>query len=128
MADTPPLASPETMRFVAQVPGLLAELERRAFALFGLALSPGPASLPALEQIASFLQSAQASFDEQDRRINLLLLGAYLGEMGRRQQGGAWRIDPVLGLPLIDLPGGAVWSPIEAAQMRLAGGQALALP
>ncbi len=69
------MADPATDRFVAQVPGLLAELERRAQALFGLTLTPTVDSLPALEQIASFLRQARASFDEQDQRINILLLG-----------------------------------------------------
>jgi hypothetical protein len=74
------MADPATERFVAQVPGLLAELERRAQALFDLTLTPTVDSLPALEQIAAFLWQARASFGEQDRRINILLLGAYLGE------------------------------------------------
>lgn len=122
MADLP------TDRFVAQVPGLLAELERRAQALFDLALAPHLDSLPALEQIAAFLWQARASFDEQDRRIDILLLGTYLGEIGRRDQGGAWRVDPALGLPLVDLPGGEVWSPMETARARLEAGVAWDLP
>ncbi len=108
-------------RFNAQLPGLLAELERRAQALFGLTLTPTADSLPSLEQIASFLHQARASFDEQDQRINILLLGAYLGEIVRRERGGVWRVDAALGLPLVDLPGGEVWSPMDAAQSRLAG-------
>jgi hypothetical protein len=116
------MADPQTDRFVAQVPGLLRELERRAEALFGLTLTPTTDSLPALEQIAHFLWQARASFDEQDQRINILLLGAYLGEIVRRERGGAWRVDPALGLPLVDLPGGEVWSPMEAARQRLEAG------
>lgn len=121
-------SSPETDRFVAQLPGLLAELERRAAALFDVTLTPSLDSLAALEQIADFLQQARARFDEQDRRINVLLLGAYLGEMARRQLGGAWRVDPAAGVPLVDLPDGRTWSPMAAMAERLTGGQALALP
>lgn len=116
------MADPATDRFTAQVPGLLAELERRAEALFGLTLTPDPASLSALEQIAAFLWQARASFDQQDRRINILLLGTYLGETVRRARGGAWRVDPARNLPLVDLPGGQVWSPLDTAQRRLEGG------
>lgn len=122
------MADPATDRFVAQLPGLLRELERRAQALFGLTLTPTTDSLPALEQIAHFLRQADASFDQQDQRINILLLGAYLGEIERRQRGGAWRVDPALGLPLVDLPGGEVWSPMEAVQLRLESGAAWELP
>jgi hypothetical protein len=122
------MADPQTERFVAQIPGLLAELERRAQALFGLALTPSPDSLPALEQIASFLWQAQASFDEQDRRINVLLLGTYLGEAVRLARNGGWRVDPLQGLPLLDLPDGQVWSPMEAARARLETGLAWDLP
>jgi hypothetical protein len=68
-----------------------------------------------LEQIAAFLWEAQASFGEQDRRINILLLGTYLGEIVRRDQGGVWRVDPALGLPLVDLPGREAWSPMGVA-------------
>ncbi len=113
------MADPATDRFVAQLPGLLRELERRAQDLFGLALTPTTDSLPALEQIAAFLRQARASFDQQDQRINILLLGTYLGEIVRRERGGAWRIDPALGLPLVELPGGEVWSPMEAARLQL---------
>lgn len=113
------MADPQTNRFVAQLPGLLSELERRAQALFGLALTPSADSLPALEQIAAFLRQARASFDQQDQRINVLLLGAYLGEIVRRERGGAWRVDPALGLPLVDLPDGEVWSPMDAARLQL---------
>ncbi len=118
------MPDPATERFVAQVPGLLAELERRAQALFGLTLTPTVDSLPALEQIAHFLYQARARFDQQDQRINILLLGAYLGEIVRRERGGVWRVDPALGLPLVDIPGGEVWSPMEAAQTRLETGVA----
>lgn len=117
------MVDPPTDRFVAQLPGLLRELERRAQALFGLTLTPSADSLPALEQIAAFLRQARASFDQQDQRINILLLGTYLGEIVRRERGGAWRVDPALGLPLVDLPGGEVWSPLEAAQRRLEAGK-----
>ena len=113
------MADPATERFVAQVPGLLRELERRAQDLFGLTLAPTRNSLPALEQIAGFLHQARAIFDEQDQRINLLLLGTYLGEIVRRERGGAWRVDPALGLPLVDLPDGEVWSPMDAARLQL---------
>ena len=113
------MADPATDRFVAQIPGLLAELERRAQALFDLTLTPTTDSLPALEQIARFLRQARASFDEQDQRINILLLGAYLGEIVRRQRGGAWRVEPALGLPLVDLSDGTSWSPMDAARLRL---------
>ncbi len=122
------MADPHTDRFVAQLPGLLRELERRAQALFGLTLTPTPDSLPSLEQIAAFLWQARASFDEQDRRINILLLGAYLGEIVRRERGGAWRVDPALGLPLVDLPDGEMWSPMEATRARLETGVAWDLP
>lgn len=122
------VTDPQTARFVAQVPGLLAELERRAQDLFGLTLMPSADSLPALEQIAAFLHQARASFDQQDQRINILLLGAYLGEIVRRDQGGAWRVDPALGLPLIDLPDGEVWSSMEAVQARLEMGVAWDFP
>ena len=118
------MADPATDRFVAQLPGLLAELERRSQALFGLTLTPTVDSLPALEQIAAFLCQARASFDQQDQRINILLLGTYLGEIVRRERGGAWRVDPALGLPLVELPGGAVWSPMETVQTRLETGVA----
>lgn len=128
MAALAGTSSPETERFVAQLPGLLAELERRAAALFVVTLTPNLDSLPALEQIADFLQQARARFDEQDRRINVLLLGAYLGEMVRREGGGIWRVDPAAGLPLIDLPDGRVWSPMTAMSARLAGERALELP
>lgn len=121
-------SSPETNRFLAQLPGLLAELERRAAALFDVALTPSLDSLPELEQIASFLQQTRARFDEQDRRINVLLLGAYLGEIVRRQLGGVWRVDSVAGLPLVDLPDGRTWSPMEAMATRLAEGRTLELP
>lgn len=120
--------SPETERFVAQLPGLLAELERRSAALFAVTLTPSLDSLPALEQIADFLQQAHARFDDQDRRINLLLLGAYLGEMVRRQGDGTWRVDPAVGLPLVDLQDGRVWSPMAAMTARLAGERPLELP
>jgi hypothetical protein len=116
------MPDPNTNRFVAQLPGLLRELERRAEALFGVTLTPNPASLPALEQIAAFLWQTRARFDAQDQRINILLLGAYLGEVVRREQGGAWRVDPALGLPLVDLPDGTAWSPMEAVQARLEAG------
>jgi hypothetical protein len=122
MADT------QTDRFAAQVPGLLAELERRAQALFGLTLTPTLDGLPALEQIAAFLWESQASFGEQDRRINILLLGTYLGEIVRRERDGVWRVDPALGLPLVDLPGRETWSPMEAARARLEMGVAWGLP
>jgi hypothetical protein len=122
------VADRQTDRFVAQVPGLLAELERRAQALFDLALAPTVDGLPALEQIAAFLWQARASFDEQDQRINILLLGSYLGEIVRRDQGGAWRVDPALGLPLVELPGREAWSPMEAARARLEMGVAWDLP
>jgi hypothetical protein len=113
------MADPPTDRFVAQLPGLLRELERRSQALFGLTLTPTTDSLPALEQIAAFLRQARASFDQQDQRINILLLGTYLGEIVRRDRGGAWRVDAALGLPLVDLPGREAWSPMEAARARL---------
>ncbi len=122
------MADPQTGRFVAQLPGLLRELERRARDLFGLTLTPSADSLPALEQIAAFLHQARARFDAQDQRINILLLGAYLGEIVRREQGGAWRVDPALGLPVVDLPDGAVWSPMEAAQARLESGVTWEIP
>ena len=122
------MADPPTDRFVAQLPGLLAELERRSQALFGLTLTPTTDSLPGLEQIAAFLCQARASFDQQDQRINILLLGAYLGEIVRRDRAGAWRVDPTLGLPLVDLPGGEAWSPMEAVQARLEIGAAWDLP
>ena len=117
------MADPHTERFVAQLPGLLTELERRAQALFGLTLTPTVDSLPALEQIAHFLWQARASFDEQDQRINILLLGTYLGETVRRARDGAWRVDAALGLPLIDLPDGTLWSPMEAARVWLETGE-----
>jgi hypothetical protein len=122
------MADPHTDRFVAQLPGLLRELERRAQALFDLTLTPTPDSLPALEEIAAFLRQARASFDEQDRRINILLLGAYLGEIVRRARGGVWRVDAALGLPLVDLPGGEVWIPMESARTRLETGVAWDIP
>ncbi len=122
------MADPPTDRFVAQLPGLLQELERRAQALFGLTLTPTPDSLPALEQIAAFLCQARASFDQQDQRINILLLGAYLGEIVRRERGGIWRVDPALRLPLVDLADGEVWSPMVAVQARLEIGAAWDLP
>lgn len=117
------MADPATDRFVAQLPGLLRELERRAQDLFDLTLTPMVDSLPALEQIAAFLRQARASFDQQDQRINILLLGAYLGEIVRRERGGAWRVDPARGLPLVDLPGGEVWSPMELVRMWLETGK-----
>ena len=117
------MADPATDRFVAQLPGLLRELERRAEALFGLTLTPTTDSLPALEQIAAFLRQARASFDQQDQRINILLLGTYLGEIVRRERDSAWRVDPALGLPLVDLPDGEAWSPMEAAQVWLETGE-----
>jgi hypothetical protein len=117
------MADPASDRFVAQVPGLLAELERRAQALFDLTLAPSPDSLPALEQIAGFLWQTRAHFDQQDQRINILLLGTYLGETVRRARDGAWRVDAALGLPLIDLPDGTVWSPMEAARVWLETGE-----
>jgi hypothetical protein len=113
------MADPATDRFVAQVPGLLRELERRGKALFGLTLTPTVDSLPALEQIAHFLHQARASFDQQDQRINILLLGTYLGEIVRRDRAGAWRVDPALGLPLVDLSDGTSWSPMDAVRLRL---------
>lgn len=122
------MADAHTDRFTAQLPGLLRELERRAEALFGVTLTPNPASLPALEQIAAFLWQARARFDEQDRRIDILLLGAYLGEIVRRERGGAWRVDPALGLPLVDLPDGEAWNPIQATQARLESGLAWNIP
>ena len=122
------MADPATDRFVAQVLGLLSELERRAQDLFGLAITPTPDSLPALEQIAAFLHQARASFDQQDQRINILLLGTYLGEIVRRERGGAWRVDPALGLPLVELPDGEVWSPMEMTRTRLALGQKWDIP
>ena len=113
------MADPATERFVAQLPGLLRELERRAQDLFGLTLTPTTDSLPALEQVAAFLHQARASFDEQDQRINILLLGAYLGETVRRARGGVWRVDEALALPLVDLTDGMQWSPMDAARLRL---------
>ncbi|HSN73800.1 MAG TPA: hypothetical protein VL334_01770 [Anaerolineae bacterium] len=122
------MADPHTDRFVAKLPGLLRELERRAQALFDLTLTPTPDSLPALEEIAAFLRQARASFDEQDRRINILLLGTYLGEIVRRARFGAWRVDAALGLPLVELPGGEVWSPMEAVRAGLEMGVAWDIP
>ncbi|MCS6843991.1 MAG: hypothetical protein NZ528_06665 [Caldilineales bacterium] len=113
------MADPSTERFVAQVPALLAELERRAEALFGLALTPTLASLPALEEIADFLWQMRERFDLHDRQINLLLLGTYLGEMVRRAEGGAWRVDAGAGLPVVDRPDGRVFRPMEAVGQRL---------
>lgn len=106
------MADQATERFVAQVPRLLAELEQRATALFEVPLSPSAVSLPALRQIVDFLWQMRASFDEQDRQINVLLLGAYLGEIVRREQNGRWRVDAAQGLPVVDLPDGQVFSPM----------------
>ena len=113
------MSDPQTTRFVEQVPGLLAELERRASSLFGVTLTPSLSSLPALEQIADFLWQMRARFQEEDRRINILLLGTYLGEIVRRATDGEWRVDPDLGLPLITLADGTHFDPIGAVQQRL---------
>lgn len=96
--------------------------------MFDLTLTPTTDSLPRLEQIAAFLHQARASFDEQDQRISILLPGAYLGEIVRRERGGAWRVDPALGLPLVDLPGGTMWSPMEAVRARLESRKTWSLP
>lgn len=116
------MADPLTDRFVAQVPALLAELERRAEAIFELRLTPTPASLPALEEIADFLWLMRERFDAQDQQINVLLLGTYLGEIVRRAEGGAWRMDVTAGLPVVDLPDGQPFRPMEAVGRRLTQG------
>lgn len=106
------MADQATERFVAQLPQLLAELEQRAAVLFEATLSPSMAGLPALRQIVDFLWQMRASFDERDRQINVLLLGAYLGEIVRREQGGRWRVAAAHGLPVVDLPDGQEFSPM----------------
>lgn len=117
------MADPATERFLEALPQVLAELERRATDLFDLSLRPDAASLPALEHIADFLWQMAATFNEMDRRVNVLLLGAYLGELVRRERGGRWRVDAALGLPVIDLPDGQVFSPMKAVGQRLSAGQ-----
>jgi hypothetical protein len=120
------MSDPRTTQFVAQVPSLLAELERRASNLFGVTLSPSLLSLPALEQIADFLWQMRDRFQEEDRRINILLLGTYLGEMIRRAADGEWQVDPDLDLPLVVLADGQRFDPMGAVQQRLdAGGPPL---
>jgi hypothetical protein len=116
------MADSTTERFVARIPSLLAEMEERATNLFGMALTPTAANLPNLERIADFLWQMRASFDEQDRQINVLLLGTYLGEIARREQSGRWRVDAAAGLPVIDLPDGEVLSPMAAAMKWLTEG------
>lgn len=111
-----------TRQFTAQIPALLAELENRARFLFDLELTPDLAALPALVQLADFLHRMEESFDEQDRQINVLLLGTYLGEILRREAGGEWRVDQALGLPVVILPGGQQVSPMRAVQQHLATG------
>jgi hypothetical protein len=113
------MADQATERFTARVPGLLAELERRAAALFDIQLTPAVTSLPDLERITAFLYQMRASFDAQDRQINVLLVGTYMGEIERRERGGAWRVDAGRGLPVVDLPDGAVFDPMTLAAPRL---------
>ena len=113
---------PQTTRFEEQVPSLLAELERRASDLFDVTLSPSLQYLPALEQIADFLWRMRDRFQEEDRRINILLLGTYLGEMVRRAVDGEWWVDPDLGLPLVVLADGQRFDPMGAVQQRLETG------
>lgn len=117
------MADAATERFVARVPGLLAELEKRAANLFDMALTPAAASLPDLERIADFLWQMRASFDEQDRQINVLLLGTYYGEIVRRERGGVWRVDATVGLPVVDLPDGDAFSPMAIVGRRLSTGE-----
>lgn len=113
------MPDPQTRQFTAQIPVLLAELENRASALFDLQLAPELAALPALVQLAESLRQMQEAFDARDRRINILLLGTYLGEMVRRETGGEWQVDAALGLPVILLPGGQRFSPMDAIRQRL---------
>lgn len=119
---SPPTPDPKTANFTAKVPALLAELEQRARTLFGLDLTPDLTALPALEQIADFLWTMCESFSEEDHRINILLLGTYLGETIRRTQGGQWRVDTSLGVPLVMLPEGQFFDPMAAVQQRLETG------
>lgn len=116
------MADQATERFCARVPGLLAELDRRAAALFGMTLAPTTASLPDLERIADFLWQMRGSFDVQDQQINVLLVGTYLGEIERWERGGAWRVDAGRGLPVVDLPDSAVFDPMTLAGQRLSAG------
>lgn len=118
------MADPATERFVARTPGLLAELERRSATLFNMTLTPAAGSLPDLERIADFLWQMRSSFDDQDRQINVLLLGTYVGEIVRRERGGAWRVDATQGLPVVDLPDGEVFNPMAAAMKWLTEGVA----
>jgi hypothetical protein len=112
-----------TEHYVSQVPGLMAELEKRASTLFNVELAPEPEALLTLERMADFLWQMRDSFDDQDRRINILLLGTYLGEVVRRELGGAWQVDPTLGLPLVMLPDGQAFNPMGAVQQRLDEGE-----
>ena len=112
-----------TEHYVSQVPSLMAELEKRATALFNVELTPEPDALLTLERMADFLWQVRDSFDDQDRRINILLLGTYLGEVVRRQVGGAWKVDADLGLPLVMLPDGQAFNPMGAVQRRLDEGE-----
>lgn len=116
------MTDPRTQRFVAQVPALMAELEQRALTLFDLPLSPAMESLSVLEEIAEFLWQMRASFDDQDHRVNILLLGTYLGEVMRRGAGGTWLVEPEAGLPVVILPDGHAFSPMSVVQQRLEAG------
>jgi hypothetical protein len=96
---------------------------------FGVGLDYSPESLQALDEaIGSREFIEEAELDEGDVDVTTLTLGAYVGEVVRRNLGGSWKISDDTPSPRLVGIGGIAWlDPMARVEKRLLEGEEASL-